>query len=98
MPRLSLVGERGPLFIVAHGLLILVASLVAEHQLQGHRLQYWWLLDLIAPPPVQSFWTWDQTHVACIGRQLLIHHTAKEVPASAFDLSVDRVEGLEPDL
>ena len=47
---------------------------------------------------MQSFWTRDQTHVSCIGRQILIHCTAREVPGAAFDLSVDRVEGLEPNL
>ena len=31
--RLSLIGERGLLSVVVHGLLILVASLVAEHRL-----------------------------------------------------------------
>ena len=34
----SSCGERGPLFIVVHGPLIVTASLVAEHRLQTHRL------------------------------------------------------------
>ena len=35
----SSCGERGLLFVVVHGLLIAVASLVAEHGRQLHRLQ-----------------------------------------------------------
>ena len=38
----SSCGERGLLFIVVRGLLIVVASLVAEHRLQACRLQQLW--------------------------------------------------------
>ena len=38
----SSCSERGLLFIVVRGLLILVASLAAEHRLQVHRLQQLW--------------------------------------------------------
>ena len=34
----SSCGKRGPLFIVVHGPLTIMASLVAEHRLQTHRL------------------------------------------------------------
>ena len=34
----SSCGKRGPLFIAVRGLLTIVASLVAEHRLQTHRL------------------------------------------------------------
>ena len=34
---------------------------------------------LAAPQHVESFQTRDQTHVPCIGRQILIHCTTKEV-------------------
>ena len=34
--------EWGLIFVVVHGLLIAVASLVAEHRLQAHRLQQLW--------------------------------------------------------
>ena len=34
----SSCGKRGPLFIVVHGPLTVVASLVAEHRLQSRRL------------------------------------------------------------
>ena len=39
MQAFSSCGERGLLFIALHGLLIVVASLVAEHGLQAHGLQ-----------------------------------------------------------
>ena len=32
-PAFSSCGEQGPLFVAVHGLLIAVASLVAEHRL-----------------------------------------------------------------
>ena len=35
----SSCGEWGLLFVAVHGLLIAVASLVAEHRLQAHGLQ-----------------------------------------------------------
>ena len=39
---LSSYGERGLLFVAVRGLLIVVASLVAEHGLQARRLQQLW--------------------------------------------------------
>ena len=39
----SSCGERRLLFVVVWGLLTVVASLVAEHRLQAHRLQQLWL-------------------------------------------------------
>ena len=46
--------------------------------------------DLVAPQHVKSSHSWirDQTHVPCIGRQILIHCTTREVPKSIF--SFDR--------
>ena len=38
----SSCGEWGLLFVVVHGLLIVVASLVAEHELQALGLQQLW--------------------------------------------------------
>ena len=38
-PAFSSCGERGLFFIAVHGLLIAVASLVAEHGLWAHGLQ-----------------------------------------------------------
>ena len=73
------------------GFLIAVASLVAEHRLQAHRLQQLRLMGsrdwaqqlrvrgLVAPWHVGSSWTRDGTHVPCIGRRILIHWTTREV-------------------
>ena len=38
------------------------------------------LRGLVAPRPVESSWTWAQTCVLCIGRQILNHWATKEVP------------------
>ena len=109
-------GELGLLFIFVYRLLAVVASLVAEHRLQAHRLnsqsvwaQCWglwalartgfsscglwarqlqltgsralaqqlWHTGLAAPRYVESFWTRDQTHVLCIGREIQIHYTTR---------------------
>ena len=40
-------GQRGLLFVVVRGLLIVVASLAAEHGLQACSLQYLWPLGLV---------------------------------------------------
>ena len=42
MRAFSSCGERGLLFVAVHGLLIVVASLVAEHRLQMRGLQQLW--------------------------------------------------------
>ena len=60
------------------GLLIVVASLIAEHGLQGkwvsvaaaHGLRQFWHMDLLTLWHVGYYWTRDQTHVSCIGRQI----------------------------
>ena len=39
--------------------------------LATRRLQYLWHMSLVAPWHVESSWTRDQTHVPCIGRQIL---------------------------
>ena len=38
-----------------------------------------WHMHLVALRHVESSWTRDQTHVPCIGRQILIHCTTREV-------------------
>ena len=67
------------------GLLIAVASLVAEHGLQACRLQQFWLMGsraqaqqlwltgLVASRHVGSFRTRARTRVPCIGRRILNH-------------------------
>ena len=37
-------------------------------------------MSLVTPKHVESSQTRDQTHVPCIGRQILYHWTAREVP------------------
>ena len=44
-----------------HGLLTAVASLVAKHRLQVHRLQQWQFTDLVVPRQVESSWTRNRT-------------------------------------
>ena len=73
------------------GILIAVASLVTEHRIKMVRLQWLqlpgpgaqahWLLcvGLVPPWHVGSSWTRAQTCVPCIGRQILIHCTSREV-------------------
>ena len=46
--------------------------------------QYLWYLGLIALQHVDSSQTRDQTRVPCIGRQVLIHWTTREVHHSIF--------------
>ena len=36
-------------------------------------------MGLVAPRQVESSWTRDRTHVPCIGRQIFIHCTTREV-------------------
>ena len=81
----SSCGEQGLLFVAAHGLLTVVASLVAEHGLQarsscGTWAQWLWRTGLIAPWHVGSSRTRAQTHVPCIGRRILNHCATREAP------------------
>ena len=85
----SSCGEWGLLFTVVRGLLIAVASLVAEHGLQARRLQQLWLTGsraqaqqlwrtgLVAPRHVGSSRTRARTCVPCIGRRILNHCTTR---------------------
>ena len=65
-----------------HGLLIAVASLVAELGLSGCGTwaQWLWLAGLVAPRHVGSSWTRARTRVACIGRRILNHCATREAP------------------
>ena len=83
---LSSCGERVLLFVVVRRLLIVVASLVAEHGLYGawaslavaHGLQQLWLTGLVAPWHVGSSRTRARTPVSCTGRQILKHCATRE--------------------
>ena len=50
----SSCSKWGLLFVVVHGLLIVVSSLVAEHGLYACRLQKLWHMGLVAPWHVRS--------------------------------------------
>ena len=88
----SSCGERGLLFVAVHGLLIVVASLVAQHGLQEHGFQQLWLAGsrpqsrqlwctgLVAPRHVGSSRTRARTPVPCIGSQILNHCATREAP------------------
>ena len=65
--------SRGYPSVVEYRLLIVVASLVAEHEFKGTQAQSFWHTGLVAPWYVGSFWTGDQTCVSCIGRWILYH-------------------------
>ena len=90
MRAFSSCGKRGLLFVVVRGLLIAVASLIAEHRLQVHRLQqlwlvgsraqaqYLWCMSLVAPRHVGSSQTRARTRAPCTGRQILNHCTTRE--------------------
>ena len=79
--RLSLAGgELGLLFVVVCGLLIAVASLVAEHGLQGTWAQQLWHTGLVAPRHVGSSQTRARTRVPCIGRRICNHCSTREDP------------------
>ena len=95
----------GLLFIAAHVLLIVVASLVGrsigsrrvdfsscttpgQELLHAgsrmHGLSSCGGMGLVAPQHVESSQTRDQTHVPCIGRQILYHWTTREFPDDLF--------------
>ena len=83
----SSCGAQGLLFGAVLGLLIVVASLVAEHRLRKLGLQSlqhvgsvaW---SLVALSHVESSRTRDRTRVPCFGRQILIHCSTKEALCS----------------
>ena len=82
----SSFGEQGQLSSFGALASRCVASLVAEHRLQVHRLQQWqqtpaqslWHTGLVTLWHVGSSQIRDWTRVSCIGRQILYHWTTKE--------------------
>ena len=83
----SSCGERGLLLVAMRGLLIAVASPVAENGLQAHRLQLLWHTGSAlwstgpgAPRHVGSSQTRAQTRVPCPGRRALNHRATREAP------------------
>ena len=80
----SLRSECEFLSVAVCWLLTAVASFVAEHGLWGVWAQQQWHVGLAAPWHVGSSQTMDQTHVLCIGRQILIHCATRKVPKVEF--------------
>ena len=91
----SSCGERGLLFVAVRRLLIAVASLrcgawalgvrasvVVAHGLSSCGSRALERTGLVAPQHVGSSWTRAQTHVPCIGRQILTHCATREAQAS----------------
>ena len=83
-----LVAAPGLSLVAVHWLLVVVASPVEKCRLHRLRSCGSWALELrlslrhkgfVAPRHVESFQTRDQTCVPCIGRQVLIHGTSREV-------------------
>ena len=74
---LSLVPASGGSSRWVHGLLLVVASLVAQqrsrHAGSRSQAQQFWRTSLVAPRHVESAQTKDQTHVPCTGRWILYH-------------------------
>ena len=84
-------GELGLLFIAVLGLLIVVASLVAEHGLQAHglhQLQHTGSVvaarRLSCSAALGSSRNRARTRVPCIGRRILNHCATREVQHSIF--------------
>ena len=71
--------SRGYSLAAGHGLLTVVASLVAEHRLLGMLAQELWRMGLVALQHVDSSSSRDQTCVTCIGRLILNHWTTREI-------------------
>ena len=65
--------SRGYPSVVVYRLLIVVASLVAEHGFKGTQAQSFWHTGLVAMWHLGSSWTRDQTCVSCNGRWILYH-------------------------
>ena len=82
--RLSLVTVSGGCsLVVVHALLIAVASLVAGTYSRACRLGSRGTCAQLLRCPVASSQTRDQTHVPCIGRQILNHWTSRGSPEQA---------------
>ena len=59
--------------LVMHGLLTVVASLVAEHRLWGMGASVVMGQGFSCSLACGASWLRDQTHVSCIDRQILYH-------------------------
>ena len=81
--RFSLAGAIGGYsLVVVWWLLFVVASLVAEHGLQGVWAPQLWGMGLVAPRHVESSQTRDLACVPCIGRWILNHQPTRKSDSS----------------
>ena len=78
------VASRASSLVVVRELLVVVASLGAEHELHGTRVQELCCTGLAAPYHVESSWTREQTHIPCIGRWLLNHGPPEKLHCVVF--------------
>ena len=69
---------RGYSLVAVHELFIAVASLVADHRLQGTCCSVVAAHGLVALQHVESSGTRNRTHVPYIGRWILIYWTTRE--------------------
>ena len=76
---LSSCGKWGPLLIAAHGPHYRGLS-CCRAQAPDAQAQQPWPTGLVAPQHVGSSQTRAQTHVPCIGRQILNHCATREAP------------------
>ena len=58
------------------------------------RLQQLWCTALVTSRHAESSWTRDQTHVSCIGRQILNHWTTREALCS-FSIKFKMIAGIK---
>ena len=85
--RLSLVAvSRGSFLLQCTGFPLQRLLLLWSTGFRECRLQSLWLMGLVALWHVESSQTSDQTHVLCLGRQILNHSTTGEVPAYSLKL------------
>ena len=78
------VASGGSSLVEAHGIIIIVASLVTEHKLSGMWASVAVAHCLRTPQHVASSQTRDPTHGPCIGRRILNRWTPRKVPEMVF--------------
>ena len=78
-PGLSLVAAAGGLFVAGARVFLLASLLLGRVGPRAHGLQWLWHMVSAAPQRVGSSWTREETHVFCVGRQILNHWTTRDV-------------------
>ena len=83
----SSCGKQELVFIAVRQLFIVVVSLVEEHKPSSSQASVVVAHGLNCSKACGIFWNQEQTHVPCIGRQILVHGTTREVPKLIAQLS-----------